>query len=130
MTEPGKGHRHNIPFISTPPPYTNCHHLIYTEIDKMPSTGLSLLLSFSNMPGLGNKCPRHGSPMEKPAFSFPCGLLFTVIQITSCVYWIRRSLCKTSFLKQLVGYVWCRFLWLGFFFFFLQTYCPLSNCST
>lgn len=60
-------------------------------------------------------CPRHGSTTEKPAFSFPRGLLFTVIQITSCVYWKRPSLCKTSFLKQLVGYVWCWVLWLFFF---------------
>lgn len=48
---------HNIPFISTPPPYSNCHHLIYTEIDKMPSTGLSLLLSFSNIARTGKHVP-------------------------------------------------------------------------
>lgn len=117
---------HNIPFISTPPPCSNCHHLIYMKLDKMPPVGLSPLLSFSlTLLGVGNTCSRHGSTTEKPAFSFPCGLLFPAIQITSHVYWKRPSLSKSNFLKQLVG-------WLGgfYYFFFLQTYCPFSNCST
>lgn len=48
---------HNIPFISTPPPCSDCHHLIYMKIDKMPSVGLSLLLSFPDIAGSGKHMP-------------------------------------------------------------------------
>lgn len=104
---------HNIPFISTPPPCSDCHHLIYMKIDKMPSAMLSPLLS--EMLGVGNTCSRHGSAMEKPKFPFARGLLLTAIQITPCVYWKRPSLPKTTFLKQVVGFY---FIYVYTFFFF------------
>lgn len=50
-------------------------------------------------------------------FSFPRGLLFTAIQITSCIYWKRPSLSKNNFLKQLVGLGFCFFFFLSFFYF-------------
>lgn len=93
---------HNIPSISTPPPCSHCHHLIYMKIDKMPSGRLSSLLSFLTLLGGGNTCPRHGMTMEKPKFPFAHGLQFAAIQITPCVCWLEPGLAKINFLKQLV----------------------------